>query len=81
MAEVLYIFTSILVLHTPNAGGNSHFQRFLCKKAEITQKSNNYENMKKLYFFLGEIMFLPLKARENLIKLGIKQSTSILVQT
>ena len=27
---VLYISTSVWVLHTPNAGQNLHFQRFLC---------------------------------------------------
>ena len=34
----------------------------------------------KNHFFLGEILFLPVKVRENLWKLGIKQSTSVLVQ-
>ena len=31
--DVLYILTSVWVLRTPNAGRNSHFQRFFCKKA------------------------------------------------
>ena len=30
---------------------------------------------------MGAIMFLPLKVRENLLKLGIKHSTSVLMQT
>ena len=29
---LLYILVSVWVLRTPNAGRNSHFQRFLCKK-------------------------------------------------
>ena len=37
--------------------------------------------MKKTVFFLGKIMFLPVKVRKNLIKLGIKQSTIVLVKT
>ena len=28
--QVLYTFTSVWVLHIPNAGQNGHFQRFLC---------------------------------------------------
>ena len=31
------------------------------------------------YFFPDEVMFLPLKVRENLFNLGIKHSTSVLV--
>ena len=29
---MLYILTTVWVLRTPNAGGNSHFQRPFCKK-------------------------------------------------
>ena len=36
--SVLYISTSVWVLRTPNAGRMSHFQHFLCKKAEKNKK-------------------------------------------
>ena len=36
--NVLYISTSVWVRRTPNAGRNSHFQCFLCKKAEKNKK-------------------------------------------
>ena len=35
---VLYISTSVWVLHTPNAGLNSHFQHFFYNKAKISKK-------------------------------------------
>ena len=35
---LLYISTSVWVLRTPNAGPNSHFQRFLLQKAKKSKK-------------------------------------------
>ena len=32
ISAVLYILTSVWVLHTPKAGRKSHFQHFFCKK-------------------------------------------------
>ena len=39
---LLYILTSVWVLHTPNAGGNSYFQRFLCKKPKKQEICNKF---------------------------------------
>ena len=47
---MMYISTFVWVLHTPNAGGNSHFQHILCKKAEKMQKKLPQNLAKKLFF-------------------------------
>ena len=36
--HMLYILTSVWVLHTPNTGRNSHSQHFFCKKAKKRKK-------------------------------------------
>ena len=55
-------------LCTPNAGGNSHFQRFLCKKAKKMQKVTNLlvdcfiPNLNRFSLtFTGKNMILPRK--------------------
>ena len=47
--QVLYFWTSIWMLRTPNAGRNSHFQCFLCKKAKKAR--NLKQNFAKNTFF------------------------------
>ena len=46
---VLYILTSVWVLYTPNYGQNSHFQHFLCVKAQ--KERNLPQNLAKNGFF------------------------------
>ena len=64
---MLYISTGVWVLHTANVGQNSHFQRFFCKKAEKTQKSNKFaaKFSKKPFFLVCTKMlvegFIPKK--------------------
>ena len=38
LLHLLYILTSVWVLRTPNAGRNSHFQRFWLQKARKSKK-------------------------------------------
>ena len=104
---MLHILTRVWVLRTPNSGQNSHFQRFLCKKAKKSKKFaakfckkhvflSLHQNAGRLFYsqknelfpifykigsesqlFVDKTVFLEKKAHF----LGIKQSTSVWVQT
>ena len=43
--QLLYISTSVWVLRTPNAGWNSHFQRFCCKKPKKQEICRNLQQI------------------------------------
>ena len=75
---VLYISTSVWVLCAPDAGRNSHFQRFFMQKS---LKSKHFET--KILKLLVIYNFSQVKTcflRKKQIFWGIKQSTSVLVQ-
>ena len=73
-SNLLYISTSVWMLRTPNAGRNSNFQPFFCKKPEKRKKfaanSSKKQGFLSLHQNAGRLFFW-----------GIKQWTSILVQT
>ena len=49
---LLYISTSVWVLHNPNTGRNSHFQHFVAKKLKNAKKVTNLQqNLAKNGFF------------------------------
>ena len=73
----MYIQTSLWVLHTPNAGGNSHFQLFYDKKLE-KQEICNQNFAKNTFLSLhqnpGRLFYSPKIGfqRKNLIFLWNK---------
>ena len=66
MIRLLYILTSVWVLRTPNAGRNSHFQRFCCKKLKKQEICSK---------FLQKTVFLSL--RQNAGRLFYSQKNKL----
>ena len=54
LIDVLYILASVWVLSTPNAGWNSHFQCFCCKKPKKCKKFAANFNKKQFFLFAPE---------------------------
>ena len=50
-ASVMYISTSVWVLHTPNAGQNLNFRDFIVLKSRKTAKTILVQNLAKKQFF------------------------------
>ena len=80
---LLYILTSVWVVRTPNAGQNSNYQHFLCKKAKKSKKFaakfckkqvflSLHQNAGWLFYslkmgFFLKNTFLPMKSCKSLL--------------
>ena len=57
--HLLYILTSVWVLHTPNTDQNIHFQGSFCKKAKISKKfAANFCKKHMVFFREKKLIFL-----------------------